>query len=233
MEVTPWRKSVFEAWLHLGGVSTGQKDFNAPDNSLAMNAVDFVDEPAQGVEIDFPFLARVFFSERCIAAAGYGPPSHVRHAPEVIINFLKYINAHNVLPEFRDQIDVTIRFAEMASLELCATKHLSLLLPGPLNNNLSALHHGQQALLKEGLTVERALPESKVWPEWPLRVIHGMPVEVQEITKIDDCFSHLTLRPWTDIEGLGEQDQYETDLLECKVLLENEIAMHIFPKCHL
>lgn len=109
MDDPPWRERVFSAWLSLGGVSTGQKDYIGDstgyddpgmDMGIASPVINVVEEPDEDAVVDFTGLARVFFGSRCLAASG-SLPKIVPQGPEVIINFLKYINKRDVLPEYR------------------------------------------------------------------------------------------------------------------------------------
>lgn len=119
-----------------------------------LRAIDFVEEPNEDAIVDFEGLARAFFGSRCLAASG-SSPEVVAHAPDVIINFLRYVLRHNVLPEFwyvtlclqladfeaeisSQDINAAIQIAELAKAELVATKQFSFLAPGPLNSALSA-----------------------------------------------------------------------------------------------
>lgn len=60
----------------------------------------------------------------------------------MIINFLKYVNFHKVLPEYANQISAAIRFLQVAQEELYAAKLFSLDVPGNFNTALSVVFGG-------------------------------------------------------------------------------------------
>lgn len=255
------RKAVFDAYLSLGGVETGQKDYGGadhvnsgclePEERKRMTAIDFVDED-DSREVDFEFLARAFFSYRCVAAAGQVSVARAREAPDVIINFLKYVNRHDVLPEYTDQINRAIAIAEQAKSELAAAKQFSIDAPGKTNIALSVLYGGFYTRLyyedgwrpettTTGVGMDDAEAREIVGMQFPtllsqefkvLRLEKGLPVEVVRIESRNETTSILILKPWTSIPGAEEEDQVQTDLVELKVVTEKSIAEHVFEQMH-
>lgn len=254
------RKEVFDAYLSLGGVQTGQKEYGGADHNAPMDpeerkqmtAVDFVDEDDDR-KVDFVFLARAFFSYRCVAAAGQSSLARVQEGPEVIINFLKYVNRHDVLPEYRDQINAAIAFAEHAKVELTANKKFSLDAPGDLNSALSVLYGGYYRRVastdswnpgyqsttpmidesKATEIVSKQFPELKSKEHKIIKTAIGLPVEVVRKEVRNDQTSYLHLKLWANVPGAPDEDQVTTDLVELTVVIENDIAEHVFEQMHI
>ncbi|CCG84797.1 protein of unknown function [Taphrina deformans PYCC 5710] len=255
LDVPFWRKNVFDAWLTLGGIKTGQKDYLGArgaqkadcDLTQRLQALDFVDEPDYTDVVDFAGLARAFFGSRCLAASG-SSPDVVRQAPEVIINFLKYVNKHDVLPEYCDDINAAIGVAELAAIELVAAKQFSLSAPGELNVALS-IHCGgyyqelcnndwnddgnssSEVVDQAAARLARCLPNLYIAPG-VLRKESGMPVEVVEIAPFNEHVWLMKLKPWT-IPGANKEEQYKTDLHEIQVFCESNSATSVFVGMHL
>ncbi len=61
---------------------------------------------------------------------------------EVVLNFLKYVDLHNVCPEYADDVKRAQRVCLQAMDEVPAIKELLELVPGPFHTSMRAVHCG-------------------------------------------------------------------------------------------
>lgn len=76
--------------------------------------------------------------------------ARIREATNVIENFYRYLNYHNVCPEHTADINLARRVCVTAEHELTDTHRLQRLLPGPFNTACSRLFGGAQQQLYGG-----------------------------------------------------------------------------------
>lgn len=162
---------------------------------------------------------------------------------------------HDVLPEYRSQINEAIEFAEKAKVEIYTNKLLSLQLPGGFNRSLCTIfgsHFGSIDTSAQEWNAEKVadiarLPSessalqyiSQMFPDLlksqkrnPTR-LSGLPVEVRSIGKHHAALSRVILVPWYDIPGTDRTEDPQTKVSEMLILVENSIADIMYERLHL
>ncbi|KAI5795574.1 Argonaute siRNA chaperone complex subunit Arb1-domain-containing protein [Geopyxis carbonaria] len=150
-----WRLQVFETYLNLGGISTGQKMFVGADPKkfedmdaeeiATMTATDFVHRPDEDWDVDFAWVVRGLLSWRVPHVLCYNTDEKLALSCNVIKNFLGYVAYHNVCPEHAASIKEAIAICDTADLELGLCKMVSNALPGNFHLALSTLNGGSFA----------------------------------------------------------------------------------------
>jgi len=110
-----------------------------------MRATDFVDEPADGEElqVDFTHVATVYLSSYMINKSGFVGMDHFREGPQVLISFFNYLITHDVCPEYAGDVQGALAVANQAKIELPRCKQLAQGLPDILNRACSLLYGGE------------------------------------------------------------------------------------------
>ncbi|KAI9679341.1 MAG: hypothetical protein M1817_005361 [Caeruleum heppii] len=153
------RKNVFDKYLTLGGIDTGQKMFGGGIDRSAddedgeyegdPNAIDFVssDKASAGTKgsewvVDFEGVAKCFFSSYYFINLDFATEIEIHRCTAVIRNFLNYVLHHNACPEYTEQILATRRLCDLANEEIIKVRRVSTALPGDFNMACSTLHGG-------------------------------------------------------------------------------------------
>lgn len=225
-----WREKVFSSFLEIGGLLHGE-----------------CEAEVSAQDIDIPFCVKLFFSARCLEAVGPCTVARVSEAAEIIINFLRYVNMHNVLPGFCQQIDEALSTSFVAKEQLQRNKQFSLAIPGTVNQSLSCLLGGYyQDLGQIGsdyswlpaatrpLGVEAAQEHLHRYqislPTKPARRCILM-VTLKEMTSRDEKLEFLSFAPISEevavVQCNSLDDNFDGQIV--KILLEKEIAKFCYP----
>lgn len=98
------RAQLLTAYLHLGGISTGPKQFSGgldvknsdltSEEIAIMEATDFVQNMEQDEkwEVDFAYIVRGFLSHKVPYVLGYLKIEHLELAAQFVRNFLNYVS---------------------------------------------------------------------------------------------------------------------------------------------
>ncbi|KAI5847449.1 Argonaute complex, subunit Arb1 [Tricharina praecox] len=157
-----FRINIFNSYLRLGGVQTGQKQYSGGIDPKKMDdldaeqigllaATDFITfndnggDDAQEYDVDFAFVVRGFLSYKVPYGLGIRKVPELEMACQVVRNFLNYVIYHNVCPEYIDNIKEAIELCNLAEKELVLCIHVSNLLPGSWNMACSTIYGGSYA----------------------------------------------------------------------------------------
>ncbi|KAL2169083.1 hypothetical protein VTG60DRAFT_6505 [Thermothelomyces hinnuleus] len=182
------REYLFSRYLLLGGIDASVRQFqstrtigddileDATKNSIReMTADDVIQRGGDGNrnprfynpnypehwDVDFTGVAAGFVSEHLPALTGPETDQFFMGV-DVVLNFLKYVDLHDVCPEYADDIKNAQRVCLRALEEIPATTKLLQLLPGQFNAALRVLYVSQDGG-SSGVDnyFEKALPDLK------------------------------------------------------------------------
>ncbi|KAK4148723.1 Argonaute complex, subunit Arb1 [Chaetomidium leptoderma] len=162
----PERDALFSRYLLLGGIDATVRQFqgtrNIGDDILEdatksavreMTADDVIQRGGDGNrnprfynpnypehwDVDFTGVAAGFVSENLPRMVGSDVASF-RIGVDVVLNFLKYVDRHDVCPEYADDVKNAQRVCLRALEEIPAITQLLELVPGQFNTALGVLH---------------------------------------------------------------------------------------------
>ncbi|KAK4145992.1 Argonaute complex, subunit Arb1 [Dichotomopilus funicola] len=164
------REYLFSRYLYLGGIDASVRQFqstrNIENDALEeaskssvreMTADDVIQRGGEGNhnpryfnpnypehwDVDFTGVVTGYLSEHLPQLAG-GNYNQFSMGVDVILNFLKYVDRHEVCPEYADDLKKAQRICKQALGEMPAITELTTLLPGPFNTALGILHKPDQ-----------------------------------------------------------------------------------------
>ncbi|GAB1319293.1 Argonaute siRNA chaperone complex subunit Arb1 [Madurella fahalii] len=228
--MSPEREYLFSRYLTLGGIDATVRQFQGTRDlgedvlegtskavAREMTADDVIQRGGEGNrnlrfynpnfpehwDVDFTGIAAGFLSEH-LPAMGYSDIKHFRMGVEVVLNFLKYVDMHDVCPEYAEDVKNAQKVCAQALEEIPATWELVNLLPGAFNSALRALHckedeefftafgsHGEemapdwkrakmcQAVTLASLLRDRSISADKEW------VVTGMAEQTFEVCEVN------------------------------------------------
>ncbi|KAL2267166.1 hypothetical protein VTJ83DRAFT_4443 [Remersonia thermophila] len=159
------RNDLFSKYLMLGGIDATTRQFQSADNITddvledaeksairEMTAEDVIQRgvgsnsnprffnpnDAEHWSVDFTGVAAGFLSEHIPSLMGRNE-ADIRKAAEVVANFLRYVDIHDVCPEYADDIKRAQKICDLAVEETPILNTLSRLLPGHFNTSLRML----------------------------------------------------------------------------------------------
>ncbi|KAK4096531.1 hypothetical protein N658DRAFT_480496 [Parathielavia hyrcaniae] len=162
----PQRDTLFSRYLVLGGIDTTVRQFqgtrNITDDVLQdaskgdvreMTADDVIQRGGDGNrnprffnpnfpehwEVDFTGVAAGFVSEHLRKMVGSNTADYLMGV-DVVLNFLKYVDRHDVCPEYADDVRNAQKVCRRALEEVPVIWELLGLLPGHFNTALRTLH---------------------------------------------------------------------------------------------
>lgn len=149
------RSYLFNAYLTLGGISTGQKMWQGMDTKAmlemdsseiaAQTATDYINsvtlDPEEW-EVDFVYVVRGFLSWRVPYHLCHSGDTDMILAAKMIRNFLAYVVYHGVAPEYAENVREAMKICEKAEKELVICSTISNLMPGKFNTACSAVFDG-------------------------------------------------------------------------------------------
>ncbi|KAK4125660.1 hypothetical protein N657DRAFT_591356 [Parathielavia appendiculata] len=162
----PQRDTLFSRYLVLGGIDTTVRQFQGTrtitDDVLEdaskgevreMTADDVIQRGGDGNynprfynpnypehwDVDFTGVAAGFVSEHLRKMVGSNTADYFMGV-DVVLNFLKYVDRHDVCPEYVDDVRNAQQVCRRAHEEVPAISHLRELLPGHFNTALHVLH---------------------------------------------------------------------------------------------
>ncbi|KAH6856240.1 Argonaute complex, subunit Arb1, partial [Chaetomium sp. MPI-CAGE-AT-0009] len=187
--MSPEREVLFSRYLVLGGIDATVRQFqgtrNIGDDVLAdstksavreMTADDVIQRGADGNrsirfynpnypdhwDVDFTGVAAGFVSEHLPQLVG-AKTEQFFMGVDVVLNFLKYVDRHDVCPEYADDVRKAQEVCMKALEELPATTKLLRRLPGHFNTALRVLYIKQEDDDSSNFSVssDQALPDMK------------------------------------------------------------------------
>ncbi|KAK3306702.1 Argonaute complex, subunit Arb1 [Chaetomium strumarium] len=187
--MTPERSTLFTRYLLLGGIDATVRQFGGAqtltdevleDTNRAavreMTANDVIQRggddscnprfynPNDAVhwDVDFTGIAAGFLSEHLPKMVG-SELDDFRMGVDVVLNFLKYVDRHDVCPEYIDDVRGAQKICLQALDEIPAIQEMLKLVPGPFNTALRVLHFKEEddhALGSEYFS-DTAVPDAK------------------------------------------------------------------------
>ncbi|KAI9736434.1 MAG: hypothetical protein M1818_006168 [Claussenomyces sp. TS43310] len=158
------RSNVFTKYLTLGGVYTGVKAFGGgldketiEDSTAAeiatLRATDYIRTTMDQTKfynpldsenwvIDFEGIVKGFLSHKAPRSLGIDCEKTIEQYCGVIRNFIQYVIAHSVCPEYEDNLRAARNICDLAEKELCAIKRVGEGMPGDFNTAASTLYGG-------------------------------------------------------------------------------------------
>ncbi|KAK3318167.1 Argonaute complex, subunit Arb1 [Apodospora peruviana] len=154
------REFLFSKYLFLGGIDTAVRQFQSTRSMTAkslqdttksdvreMTADDVIQRGAdknrdprfynpnypEHWDVDFAGVAAGFFSEQLIALVGTESVDY-RQGVDVVYKFLKYVEQHDVCPEYAQDLKKAQEICELALDEVPTISKASMILPGDFNN---------------------------------------------------------------------------------------------------
>ncbi|RFU32090.1 hypothetical protein B7463_g4257, partial [Scytalidium lignicola] len=165
-----FRANVFTKYLTLGGLDSsnakafgGGLDKDMVENSttneiIDVQATDHIREGAHNIKfydptdsehwvVDFEGVVKGFLSHTAPSFIDMTNETSIKAVCAVIRNFLNYVLAHNVCPEYNDDVYAARRVCDLAEEELPAMVEFSSLIPGDFNKAISMIYGGRYASL--------------------------------------------------------------------------------------
>ncbi|KAK4234858.1 Argonaute complex, subunit Arb1 [Achaetomium macrosporum] len=187
--MTSERNTLFSRYLMLGGIDATVRQFGGAqaltdevleDANKAtlreMTANDVIQRGADGRynprfynpndpvhwDVDFTGVAAGFVSEHLPKLVG-SQMDDFRMGVDVVLNFLKYVDRHDVCPEYIDDVRKAQEVCLQALEEIPDTQELLLLVPGPFNTALRVLHckEDDDCFLGSDCFRDTAVPDTK------------------------------------------------------------------------
>lgn len=158
---------MFLKWMAFGGMFVGSAPFQGgmdpadraemtsrqkKEVNIHVHALGAAtkDDGTEIWEVGFAAVARAFLSRRIWEFSELDNTVDIDKVVNIMLNFYRYLQLHDVCPEYNDDIQLAKGVCEAAAIELPKIVHLNRKLPGCFNIAASTVFGGQWASLWAG-----------------------------------------------------------------------------------